>query len=159
MRPAFSLPVRQLLPLAAVLLGLASVPAVAGEMQPPAVQVDRPLYQANASGLQKFVEDDLAKLVVGQKWSWRGQEFEVVRLHRIDFSRLTQAPQANRDYGAPVRGMAVAIIHVKVDGRLRRARIEANASYVWQPAGWAWEQALLYLGGVDSWDFVTRQTM
>ena len=72
---------------------------------------------------------------------------------------MRPAEQANRDYDAPVRGWAVAWVHVRVDGRLKRARVTANTSYRWQPAGWEWEQVLLYLGGDDFWDFVTRQAI
>ena len=79
------------------------------------------------------------------------------RLHRIHKASATKARQANRDYSAGVRGWAVATIHVKVDGRVTAGRIECNASYVWQPAGWAWEQVLLYLGNGDSYDFVAGE--
>lgn len=127
----------------------------AEEFQPPSPAVDRPLYQPSTNGLTHFTQDRLEKLIAGQSWTWMGTEFEAVRLHRIHDVGVTRDRQANRDYSAPLRGWVIATLHVKVNGQVKAARVEANASYVWQPGGWAWEQVLLYLGNGDSYDFVS----
>ena len=127
----------------------------AEEFQPPSPSVDQPLYQPTRTGMLHFTQDRLEKLIAGQSWTWMGTEFEAVRLHRIQEYTITRERQANRDFSAPLRGWAVATLHVKVNGRVTAARVEVNASYVWQPGGWAWEQVLLYLGNGDSYDFVS----
>jgi hypothetical protein len=153
---------RTLVPLACACLATTLALAVSQPVradQPVTVHVDKPLYPPTAAGLTDFLEDELGRLVVGQEWAWGGSRFRVVRMHRIVESAPTRAEQANRDYDAPVRGWAVAVVHVMVDGRLLRGRIKVNASYAWQPAGWQWEQVLLSLGGADSWDFVSRKVV
>jgi hypothetical protein len=126
---------------------------------PAAPHASQALYAPSRDGLQHFLEDELERLVRGQAWEWDGRRYEVVRLHKIAEAKPTRAAQANRDYDAPVRGWAVAIVHVRVDGHLERARITVNTSYAWQPAGWQWEQVLLYLGDVERYDFVARKVI
>jgi len=127
----------------------------AEEFQPPSPNADRPLYQPTRAGFEHFLQDDLQKLIAGQSWSWQGYEFQAVRLHRIQKAEVIADRQANRDYASPHRGWAVVHLHVKVNGRVTAARTEVNASYVWQPGGWAFEQVLLYLGNGDAYDFVS----
>jgi hypothetical protein len=141
--------------LSAGVLSTGAQPVVAEEFQPPSPAVDQPLYQPSPNGMTHFTQDRLEKLVAGQSWTWMGTEFEAVRLHGIRDVGVTRDRQANRDYSAPLRGWVVATLHVKVNGRVKAARVECNASYVWQPGGWAWEQVLLYLGNGDSYDFVS----
>ena len=127
----------------------------AEEFQPPSPDVDKPLYQPSRAGLEHYLQDNLQKLVAGQSWTYMGNEFQTVRLHRIQKAEVTSDRQQNRDYAAPHRGWAVVHLHVKVNGQIKAARTEVNASYVWQPGGWAFEQVLIYLGNGDSYDFVS----
>lgn len=147
---------RAILPTLLALILTPALAIAAEDFVPPAPHVDKPLYAASRAGLEHFAQDELSKLIGGQEWDWNGHAFAVERVHRVKQSWVTRAKQANRDYSAPVRGWLVAEIHVRVDGQLLTGRIEANASYLWHPAGWAWEQVLLELGRGDSWDFVTR---
>lgn len=136
--------------------GLGGAVSVGAEdFQPPSPNVDRPLYQPSRAGLEHFLQDNVQKLTAGQSWTYMGNEFEVIRLHRIQKAEVTKDRQANRDFAAPHRGWGVVHLHVKVNGQIKAARTEVNASYVWQPGGWAFEQVLLYLGNGDAYDFVS----
>ena len=106
-----------------------------------------------------FPQDTLDFVVREQKWSWEGHEFESVRLASVWKSEVTRHEKAHRDYGTAVRGWTVCIVHLKVDGRLIKARLVGNAGYSHEPAGWFWEEALLYLGVGDHYDFVKRKVV
>jgi hypothetical protein len=135
-----------------------TAPASADEaFLPPSPHIDQPLYQPNRAGVEHYVQDNLQRLIEGQTWTWGGNHYEAVRLHRIDRAGVVRAKQANRDFSAPLRGWTIVQLHVKVNGQLKAARVEVNSSYVWQPGGWRWEQVLLYLGNGDSWDFASRR--
>lgn len=150
----------RLAPLAAAAVALLVAPAAppsarAGEGQ----RVQRPLYAATAAGFEHFVQDQLPGLVAGQRWTWRGDDYEIVRLHRVTRAELVNERRRDRDYDPGTRGWVVATVHVKVNGTLRRARIVGNAGHSPDPAGWHWQEVLLYLGVGDHWDCVSREVV
>ena len=136
---------------------LAGPVALAERPAPPAV--DRPLYAATVLGFQHFAQDQLPKLIQGQAWDWNGAHFEATRLHSIKKSELVRPRQAHKDYDSAVRGWMVAVIHVKLDGRVRSGRVVATAGYAPDPAGWYSDEVLLFLGNGDSYDFVTGEVV
>ena len=145
-----------------LLLCAALVPAARSAQagpNPVPPHVDRPLYTHDETGFEHFVQDQMPGLVAGQVWEWRGKRFEVVRLHRISEAKVVRPRKASRNREPGQRGWTVAIVHVRVDGKLMHGRVEATAGYAWEPGGWIWEQALLYLGGANSYDFVARKVV
>jgi hypothetical protein len=118
----------------------------------------RPQYSFTIGGFRHFIADELPPLVEGEAFTWDGHRYEVVKLHSVTREDVSRWNPAHRDDAVPVRGRVVAVIHVKVDGRLERARIEGLADYVTIPEGWRWHQVLLYLGRNQSYDFVSGET-
>ena len=142
--------------LALAALLLAST-ATARPRLPGVPDAARPSYSHVREGFIHFVADELPPLVEGETFTWDGKRFEVVKLHSIMKYDIARWNPAHRDDAVPMRGRVVAAIHVKVDGRLMRARIEGLADYVTLPEGWRWHQVLLYLGTNKSYDFVTGE--
>ena len=149
-------PAHRALPMTALagVLTLLVVGMASAERQPARKTVDQPLYTHSETGFDHFVQDQLPGLVEGQTWEWRGQRYEVVRLHRVAQTELSRPRRASRNRDPGTRGWTIAIVHVLVDGELKRGRVEATAGYAWEPGGWIWEGALLYLGVGSSYDFV-----
>jgi hypothetical protein len=145
----------RLLALAALLVagGVSARPRIPGV--PDAARAQ---YSFTDAGFKHFVADRLPELVEGEGFTWSGQRFEVVKLHSIVKHDLARWNPAHRNDAVPMRGRVVAVVHVLVDGKLKRARIEGLADWVSVPDGWRWHQVLLYLGTNQSYDFVTGET-
>lgn len=142
------------LPLACLALIVASS-AVAQPRLPGVPDAARPHYSHSIQGFRHFVADELPPLVEGDAFTADGKRYEVVKLHSVVRQEVSRWTPAHRNDAVPHRARVVAIVHVKVDGRLVRARIEGLADYVTLPEGWRWHQVLLYLGRNASYDFVT----
>ena len=90
----------------------------------------------------------------GMPFEWQGRTYEVVKVHDITRASTSRWAPGQRNEQVVHRGYVVASVHVKVDGRLVVARLEATANYVTFPEGWEWDKVLLYLGRNVSYDFV-----
>ena len=149
------------LSIACLVVALATVavpPAAAQQRLPGVPDAARPHYSHSIDGFKHFVADELPPLVEGETFTWAGKRYEVVRLHQVVRQEVSRWTPAHRNEAVPHRARVVAVIHVKVDGRLTRARIEGVADYVTLPEGWRWNQVLLYLGTNESYDFVNGET-
>ena len=144
-------------PALALVMVLAASASVARPRLPGVPDAARPHYSFSDGGFKHFVADQLPLLVEGEAFTSGGKRFEVVRLHSVIRHDLSRWNPAHRNDAVPVRGRVVAVVHVKVDGQLKRARIEGLADYVTLPDGWRWNQVLLYLGANESYDFVTGE--
>lgn len=144
-------------PALALVMVLAASASVAKPRLPGVPDAARPHYSFSEGGFKHFVADQLPLLVEGEAFTSAGKRFEVVRLHSVIRHDLSRWNPAHRNDAVPVRGRVVAAVHVKVDGQLKRARIEGLADYVTLPDGWRWSQVLLYLGTNESYDFVTGE--
>ena len=147
-------------PLRLVLVLALLVPAGASARPrlPGVPDATRAHYSFSEGGFKHFVADELPVLVEGEGFTWEGKRFEVVKLHSVVRHDLARWNPAHRNDAVPLRGRVVAVVHVMVDGKLQRARIEGVADYVTLPDGWRWHQVLLYLGRNASYDFVTGET-
>jgi hypothetical protein len=143
--------------LALVLATLASG-ALARPRRPGVPDAARPHYSFTEGGFKHFVADELPPLVEGEAFTWDGKRYEVVELHSVTRHDVSRWNPAHRNDAVPLRARVVAVVHVKIDGELRRARIEGLADYVTLPEGWRWHQVLLYLGANQSYDFVSGET-
>lgn len=146
------------LALAALAPAASASPEVARPRLPGVPDAARPQYSHTEAGFRHFVADRLPELVQGEAFTWDGKRYEVTRLHSVVRHDVSRWNPAHRNAAVPLRGRVVAIVHVKVDGRLQRARIEGLADYVMMPEGWRWSQVLLYLGTNKSYDFVSGNT-
>ena len=144
-------------PALALLLALAASASAARPRLPGVPDAARPHYSFSEGGFKHFVADQLPLLVEGEAFTSEGKRYEVVRLHSVTRHDISRWNPAHRNDAVPVRGRVVATVHVKVDGQLKRARIEGLADYVTLPDGWRWSQVLLYLGTNESYDFVTGE--
>lgn len=142
----------------AVLLLVLATDTVARPRLPGVPDAVRPQYSHSEGGFKHFVADRLPELVVGEAFTAGGKRYEVTRLHSVIRHDLARWNPAHRNDAVPVRGRVVAVVHVLVDGKLQRARIEGLADYVAQPEGWRWSQVLLYTGGNQSYDFVQGES-
>lgn len=144
--------------LAVLALSGLAVSAAAHQRLPGVPDAARPRYSHTMAGFQHFVADELPRLVEGEAFTWEGRRYEVVKLRSVTRHVANRWNPAHRDEAVPHRGRVEAILHVKIDGKLMRARIEGTADYVTLPDGWRWREVLLYLGGNESYDFVTGET-
>jgi hypothetical protein len=138
-------------------LSIALVAAVLAS-PPDALAGGAPTHGPSRSAFEAFVIDGLPELVVGKEFDWKGHHYEVLRVHSITRTHVqrTRPSDVNNDVAA--QGWTLALLHVKVDGRLSRVRVEGNARYMNSPNGWEWDRVLMYLGLNDSYDFVTEAT-
>ena len=141
-------------------LVLAFAPATLGLAdRPTRPGVSRSLYLPTKPGFQHFLQDTLNELVKSQSWTWQGQTYECRKLHKVERTEITRHENAQASYGTAVRAWTISVVHVRVDGRLMRARVVGNAGYSSSPAGWYWEEILLTLGNGDHYDFVLKKVV
>lgn len=140
------------------LVRLLSLPFLCAALALPgdAVAGGGPTHGPSRSAFEAFVIDELPELVVATEFDWKDHHYEVLRISSITRTHVqrTRPSDVNNDVAA--QGWTMAIVHVKVDGRLSRARIEGNARYMNSPNGWEWDRVLMYLGQNDSYDFVSQ---
>jgi hypothetical protein len=132
---------------------------VAGASLAHAASGDRemPTHGPTQVAFGRFVVDQLPELVKGKTFDWKGHHYEVTELHHITKSTVQRSKSTDRNADVAVNGWTWALVHVRVDGRLMRARVEGSARYSRTADGWEWDHVLMYLGLNDSYDFATGE--
>jgi hypothetical protein len=132
---------------------LAALPAQVRAAEAPTPST----YPHSKAGWSKFIADRLPALVEGESFTHAERRYEVTRLHVVRDEQVTRwEPSHVRN--AVERGWFAAIVHLRIDGRLTRARIEGTGHYVTDPATWEWDRVLLYLDDNQTHDFVSGET-
>lgn len=140
----------------AVILAVAAVFVLAAGGARGADPVDaQPPYGHSRQEWLRFVQHEIPDLVEGTTFEWAGRTYEVVRVHDVIRASTTRWAPGQRNEASPHRAYLVAWVHVRVDGQVVRARLEADAHYSSFPDGWDLQRVLLYLGRNVSYDFVT----
>lgn len=137
------------LALAALMFAMASMASRASAAMGP--------HGSSKAGFSSFVTADLPNLVVGQKFDWKGHQYEITRVHEIVRTQVQRTRKSDIDRDVPYIGWVWAILHLNVDGQRMRVKLDANARWESDQDGWVWSKALVYLGDNDSYDFVTRE--